>query len=98
MLITCQKCKGSGILMISKNQTNPPCPYCLGTKTMNTEWIEKGRLIKEQRIKRKMTCHQAAKYLNINYTTLSRMELGRIPPENISYGFPMKYIKLNKEN
>jgi len=101
---TCTTCNGTGKVCglfpvwregTPESERKPiielTCHHCEGRLWECKEWIKQGEILHEKRIERRLLLKNAARLLNIDCRTLSRMERGVIEPDhNISYDFPMR--------
>lgn len=85
----CSKCKGEKKLTAMFHPVEFCCPYCDGTGEVSDEtplWEENGNILKERRIKKRLTLLQASKLLRIPVIFLSNMEIGKVEPDlSITY-------------
>ncbi len=88
-MVTCPDCKGEGKLyglLCSGGHGGPahigsiPCPRCKGKSTITKEDLERiaaGKLIREDRIRRRVTMRAEANRLGIDVLEYSKLESGR---------------------
>jgi len=83
-MIDCPICLGNGELKIfSKTTPTIKCHFCEGLKQIeeiHLEWIEQGKMLKNNRISSQLTLKEAATLLEVDVLCLSDMENGKVKP------------------
>ena len=90
----CPQCMGFGDCVTFHGDVICLCDLCKGTGTITTKhilWRIRGRQIKNRRIAAKLQLRQAARFLGVDASNLSKMERGVIAP--ISYRYNRKEPK-----
>lgn len=84
----CPDCKGEGIQPIAfphnKEMCTIKCTRCKGKKNVSDctpEWQQKGEIVKNQRINKRITLRNACKKLKLDPVVASEMERGVIEPD-----------------
>ena len=93
----CPECKGEGKIIglfprwaddVPKKDRKPyielECPRCKGKKEVPIEmatWMKEGEIIRNRRIRAKLTLRKACKLLDMDAVVLSEMERGVIKPD-----------------
>ncbi|MFA7219175.1 MAG: hypothetical protein WC119_01500 [Synergistaceae bacterium] len=85
----CLECNGGKKLTAMFHSVELCCPYCDGTGEVDDKtplWRADGKILKERRIKKRLTLLNAANLLRVSVISLSNMEIGKVEPDlSISY-------------
>ena len=84
----CPKCNGKKKLVCTFPPKLIACYQCEGSGEVPeemSEWIDKGKIIKEKRISKRMSHREASMKLGVDGHMLSKMETGRIEPDMSIY-------------
>jgi len=82
----CQDCDGTGKIRPAFHMKSIECERCLGfgrVPNASDEWIEKGKLLKEQRLSDRIPLREKANQLRISVKDLSNAERGIMDPDTI---------------
>ena len=86
MKINCLQCSGFGVLFSWDGKHSITCDLCKGKgriKDKHVVWRLQGEILKDERLKRKLTLRKCSAKFNIDPSNLSKMERGIIKPINI---------------
>ena len=89
----CPRCKGEKVIhgfgCPGFKPIAIPCPQCDGSGSVISEmaqWIEHGKKLRDERVKRRITLREMAKFKGLSAVELSDIELGRVNNLGINYG------------